>query len=243
MARKRHIELSDIQDETDIYDRLVLKQRKSKKKFPPEKVSSALLSDKVRLVEEKRKGRLSLLQNSVDSESDGGNDVINGVSDDEMPAIVESRELQQEKSVHFIPNVRNICKGIIERYDELALNVIFRDAEQNHMFRLFVSAASFGLLDLLKFSQEELTLYVSVLRDIASKQKAKKIMKDRFARARVAYTAETDSYATETDSNDSQTMETAKTSLDSGHRTIIRSSEPFKVTKRITQLLDEANVR
>lgn len=236
MAPKRHLELSDIQDETDIYDRLVLKQRKSKKKLPPEKVSSALLSDKVRLVEEKRIGRLPLLHSSVGTEGDGGNDDINGVSDDEMPAIVESRELQQEKSVHSIPNVRNMCKDIIGRYEELALDEIFRDAEQNHMFRLFVSAASFGLLDLLTFSQEELTLYVSVLRGIASKQQAKKSMKDRFSQARDEYTAKTEMHT-------ARAVETAKTSLDSGHRTIIRSSEPFKVTKRITQLLDEANVR
>lgn len=229
MARKRTLELSDIQDETDIYDRLVLKQRKLKKKLTSVRGSPLLLSDKVRIVEENRKGtKSSTIDVDVKPHAETDDDISHGISNEELPVIVESHLLQQEMSIHSIPNIQILCRDIIERYDDFELGQIFPDTEQNHMFRLFVSAASFGLLDLLKFPRDTLGLYVSVLRGIASKQKVKKVMETRFARVQ--------------DSVIPELAELATKGEDSGQRIIIRVSEPFKITKRITQLLDEANI-
>lgn len=227
MSRKRQLELSDIQDETDIYDRLVLKQRKSKKKLLQPDKSSVLLSDKVRLIDEKR-NRLKRRNDLPVADDD-----VNGKHtplEDEMPVIVESYLLQQERNIQSIPNVLRLCKDMIDHYDELALGLIFPEIEQNHMFRLFLSAASFGLLHLLLFPQEALNLYVSVLRGIITKQNAETVIKTQFSK---------ESQMEKLEPAPPVSIRSSSSLL----RTIIRTTELFKVPKRITQLLDEANVQ
>lgn len=244
-AKKRPLDISDIQDETDIYDRLVIKQRKAKRNLVlNDKQSRHLLSDQVKRVDEKRKGRpLAVKPQLADSVNDSN-------LDDELPVIVESTPLRNERTVESIPDVQDYCREIVKQYDDLVLSKIFSDTEKNFMFRLFVSAASFGQLYLLTFPEDVNNLYVTVLRNIVSKQKARKTIQDKFSHGEGVNALKSDlgNYRAQSGVLDryiglakptSATPSTSNSPNTFGGQ-IIRTSEKFPVPKHITRLLEDA---
>lgn len=225
MARKRTLDFSDIQDETDILDRLVIKQQKTKRKL---KLSgnSRLLSDQVERVDARRKGLGTAGKFKVNPIK---LDHLDEFSDDEHPMVVESDELQLEKSIDSIPNVERECKDIVLHYADLLLLKIFEKDEDNFNFRLFVSAASFGMLNYLQFPQDTRSLYVSVLRDIVSKQRAKEDMKGRFVKE--------NSYSLESEKEE-KIEKAGKLEKRTGSGGIVRTLTKISVPKRVLRLLE-----
>lgn len=229
--RNQPLDISDIQDEFDIYDRFVIKQRKAKRKLASDSSHTSLLSEKVKRVDENRKRRPKVMELPEVSEIQ---------LDDELPAIVESSDLREELCVEAIPNIQKLAADIISQYDQLQLEGIFSDAETNFMFRLFVSAVSFGQLHLLTFPPQVSNLYVSVLRDIASKQRAQHSINERFLSLNEASGHHKYVSALEARSLGSGAGLASHKISHTGNGRIIRTSEKFPVPKRILRCLDES---
>lgn len=229
MARKRTLVISDIQDEVDIHDRLVIKQQKAKKKS---KLSgnSRLLSDQVERVDAKREGLGTTRKVKVKPVK---LDHLDDFPEDEQPVVVESDELRLEKSIDGIPNVELECKDIVLHYADLQLLKIFGNDQDNFNFRLFVSAASFGMLKYLQFPQDTYTLYVSVLRDIVSKRRAKEDMKGKYVREKSS------SLGSEKEEKPKKVENAEKLKKSTGSGGIVRTFTKISVPKRILRLLEE----
>lgn len=223
MARKKPLQLSDIQDEADIYDRLVFRQRKVKRKLNSAG-KPALLADQVERVDANRNGRYEV----ANSQEKSGKPTENApTSDEELPVVVESVQLQQERRVESIPNVQAACADMIRRYDELLLHKIFQNSQDDCMFRLFVSAASFGQLHLLNFPQDTHNLYVSVLRDIVTKQTVKESMSERFV---------TKEFYLPNDDEHEEKLQDVGPKMDSIVRTVTKITVPKRILRQIEDL-------
>lgn len=225
MLPKKGLDLSDIQDETDIYDRLVIRQRSNKKKDPE---NAGLLSEKVRHVEAKRKRRI-LSVNNVPGLTSEKQSIKAGSEiepprkvDDDEPVIVHTSYYDQW--MESVPQTQ--VKDVIGRFDEILFGDTF-DTLQKCMFRLFVTAAGFGMHTLLPLPKETAELYTVVLHDIIATQNARDSMKRRF----------TADYQIPQPEN-SETLEEDRPRECSGKGAIEKTSERFPVPKRILRLLD-----
>lgn len=178
--KRRTLDISDIQDEADIYDRIVIRQKRKAKKAkisedPYDELSSpVLLAGRVKHVQD----RLSNpFQRTPETESLAKSEEW-ALSDEEQPAIVESEELQNERAVKLIPDVSTRCRAIVDSYEALSLHEMFSDPLTNCMFRLFLYGVGFDQHAHFKFPQEK--LFVRILRNIISKQTAREGIRDRF---------------------------------------------------------------
>lgn len=167
---KRSLDISDIQDDEDIYDRLVLNQKKRSRKGKAKRLMKAplLLSEQVRLMEEKINNISPHHEDSKETEKKCDLDIV---SDEEGPVIVDSEHL-------LTPDIREY-QSIHDRYEELELHKLFHDTRTNFMFRLFFIATMHDQGDnFVNGSTGD--LFRLKLRDILAQQRAKLRMRRKF---------------------------------------------------------------
>lgn len=200
--------ISDIQDEEDIYGRLVLNQKKRlKKKKVIERPKT--LAEKVRLVEQRRS---RTLDSAVNEESNTPEAEGKSTADEYLPAYVEDQELAQENLDSMVKE----SKLIRDSYEELELHYLFDDLRTNFLFRLFVTAVSYGQQSNFKFDEAE--LFDQTLRNLVSRQQAKKKMRQKFV---------TENYL----------PDRSFTPIESDE--IVRTTMEIRIPRRIIDLLDK----
>lgn len=161
--------ISDIQDEEDIYGRLVLNQKKRlKKRKDTERPKT--LAEKVRLVEQRRTYNRDVendQENSKEEEPERA-------AAENLPVFVDSEEFVQENAGSALEE----SKLIRDNYEELGLHHLFDDKRTNFLFRLFVTAVSYEQQKNFKFDESE--LFDRTFRNLVSKQRAKNKMRLKF---------------------------------------------------------------
>lgn len=167
---KRRLEIADIQDDSDIYDRLVIRQKARNKK--PKKLADPYdETETVQLHE-----RLKRLEKRTEREEKKEN--VQAV--DEAPAIVESPELARERLVYSIANVQGRCLELLEKYEQLELHLLFADKAVNDEFKRYLRLVASGSHEDTGLSKIREALFVKVLKDSIAKEEAKKSIKERF---------------------------------------------------------------
>lgn len=161
---KRTFGISDIQDEEDIYGRLVLNQKKRLKKKKADRPTT--LAEKVRLVEQRRSQAIEREKEETETEEPS--------ADEDLPVFVENEERTQENIASLVEE----SKAIRDRYEELELHYLFDDLITNFRFRLYVTAMSYQQQN--KFHFDESELFNRTLRNVVSQQRAKKRMTQKF---------------------------------------------------------------
>lgn len=167
---KRNLDISDIQDDEDIYDRLVLNQKRRSRKGKAKRLMKPplLLSEQVRLMEEKINNISPHHEDSKETEKKYDLDIV---SDEEGPVIVDSEHL-------LTPDIREY-QSIHDRYEELELHKLFDDTRTNFMFRLFFIATMHDQGDnFVNGSTGD--IFRQTLRDILAQQRAKLRMRRKF---------------------------------------------------------------
>lgn len=176
-GKRKQLELSDIQDEDDIYDRIVIRQKQRAKK--PKKLADPYdeqgeiinLHEKVQAIE----GRAPKLP-KVEAIADN--------SREDLPVLVESAELANERLLLSIPNLSDKCHYLLDNYEKLELHLLFVNQETNGDFRRFLALLAenptqdTGILGIRK------DLFTKVLKDSIAKVEAKKQIQKRFERYR-----------------------------------------------------------
>lgn len=184
MAGKRRVlDISDIQDELDIYDRLVIRQKRKKK---PPKLDNGYDGQDVprvlpiKAVEEKMHG--------VKSHTKPGEEVPKRLysPEEDLPVIVESGDIVREKQVEAIPNVVSLCDHLVKSYEDMDLHKMFASPEVNHTFRLYLHAVKYHQQGFFGLPEELRDLFVLVLRDLAAKDNARKTIRANFVRENYA---------------------------------------------------------
>lgn len=167
---KRRLEIGDIQDESDIYDRLVIRQKVKNRK--PKKLADPYdETETVQLHE-----RLEKLEKREEKKEKKRK--VEAV--EEAPAIVESPELAREKLVYSIPDVQTRCLDLLDRYEQLELHLLFADKAVNDEFKRYLNLIASSSHEDNGLSKVREALFVKVIKDSIAKEDAKKSMKERF---------------------------------------------------------------
>lgn len=170
---KRSLDIGDIQDDADIYDRLVIRQ-KQKAKRPKKQEDPYDDTERVQLHE-----RLERVQNKKREEKKRTKAVPMDNADD-RPALVESVELAEERLVYSIHDVKSRCREMLDKYEDLELHLLFADKLVNDEFRRYLGLVASHLHEDSGLSKIREALFVKVIKDSIAKQDAKKSMKERF---------------------------------------------------------------
>ncbi|KAF3985987.1 hypothetical protein FT663_05065 [Candidozyma haemuli var. vulneris] len=211
--KRKQLGFSDIQDDADIYDRLVIRQkqkakRPKKSEDPYDETEQVSLHEKVEQVNAPRKKKKKELEIQRDPEDA-----------EDLPAVVESAELAKEKSVHSIPDVSRRCQELLDKYEELELGLLFADQEINREFRRFLRSVASDPYEDTGLSKIREALFVKVLKDSLAKQEARKSIRERFV----------DKYGSREDEQKERNRDP---------RSIRRTTRKIEVPGIILQLLD-----
>lgn len=162
--------ISDIQDDEDIYGRLILNQKKrSKKRKVKERPST--LAEKVRLVEQKRNHSVNVedLKGAEDDEDQS-------IASENLPVVINGDNLLGKGSSLFVSE----CKHIRDNYEDLELHHLFDNIRTNFLFRLFITAVSYEQRHNFHFEESE--MFEHTLHNVVSQQQAKKEMRLKFVK-------------------------------------------------------------
>lgn len=232
MNKRRPLDITDIQDDADIYDRIVIRQtrRQPKGTAAPQQT---LLSEKLRIVEEnikKRKGNdLQRTTSRNDAEDEDTQLLGEGDSSEELPVVIESEELQKERLILSIEDAPEKCRKLLVQYDELGLPAMFSDELTNCMFRLFLYAVRYEVFQHMQLSAIRRALFVRVLRDILQKLEVKEDIRGRFVGRHELLEKYRESNCVKTESSHGKSMQASE---------ITRSVEGIEVPKRVLRLLE-----
>lgn len=167
--KKRVLDLSDIQDEADIYDRIVINQKRKRKPVKEDHYAEyepALVP--IRSLDAAKKPTAS-------PEIEIAHD------EEELPVVVESAEFQREKQVDAIPHVSLLCSHLLDVYEQTEMHSFF-DVERNVTFRLFLHAVKHNVHPYFELSDDDRDLFVRLLREFAAKRDARNKMKASFVK-------------------------------------------------------------
>lgn len=174
-GKRKQLELADIQDETDIYDRLVIRQKQKTKRPKP-------LEDPYVEREQSQLHKRLLRIEGRGEENDDGHPKIEAKNTlkEDLPAVVESKELVEEKLLRSIPDVQTRCKYLLDRYKELELDLLFGDSQTNEAFRLFLQKMATDPWQESGLPNIREALFVKVVKDTIAKIDARKSIRRKF---------------------------------------------------------------